>query len=308
MDAAGNITYASPNARSALSRAGWDAELENHIFGEVLETLSKSLKQATDERWRTVMNGEQLRRADFDNELGIMDLLIIPLTQGQDRIGAIVLIHNVTELRRRDQALVTKDATIREIHHRVKNNLQIISSLLEMQANSVDDSNARSALAESQSRVISMAIIHQKLYQDEILDSIDFRSFAETLYSQLKSMSGNRKQEVRLINDLPEINIKIDLIIPLGLILNELITNTLKYALSATSVLSIHLNLVERDSYFVLIYHDSGQGLPEGFDFEKSSSMGMQLIYRLSNQIGGYAEYVYEGGSTFNIHFLDGNS
>jgi two-component sensor histidine kinase len=206
-----------------------------------------------------------------------------------------------------DKALQQKSILLKEVHHRVKNNLQIISSLLEMQASSVDDSNAKSALAESQSRVISMAIIHQKLYQDEILDSIDFRSFAETLYSQLKSMSGNRKQEVRLINDLPEINIKIDLIIPLGLILNELITNSLKYALSATSILSIHLNLVERDSYFVLIYHDSGQGLPEGFDFENSTSMGMQLIYRLSNQIGGYAEYVYEGGSTFNIHFLDGN-
>ncbi len=163
LDASGNITYASPNARSALSRAGWDAELENHIFGEVLETLSKSLNQATDERWRTVMNGEQLRRADFDNALGIMDLLIIPLTQGQDRIGAIVLIHNVTELRRRDQALVTKDATIREIHHRVKNNLQTVSALLRLQSRRVEDPTASAALAEAIRRVASIAIVHETL-------------------------------------------------------------------------------------------------------------------------------------------------
>ena len=203
-----------------------------------------------------------------------------------------------------DKALKQKNILLKEVHHRVKNNLQIISSLLEMQTYSVTDEKAKSALQESQSRVVSMAIIHQKLYQDDILDSINFRAFADSLFSQIRGMSDNNKQKVRFINGFPDQIFEIDIAIPLGLILNELITNTFKYAKSNSGELYIKLLLNKKDEYLVMNYSDSGQGLPADFNFEETSSMGLQLVSRLSYQLGGYAEYRPENGSVFNIFFL----
>ena len=134
LDAKGLITYASPNARSAFNRAGWSGELESHQLGDVIESVKPKVSIPTDESWRSIMSGKNLRREEFENESGIFDLLVMPLVAGLDHIGAIVLLHNVTELRRRDRALITKDVTIREIHHRVKNNLQTVSALLRLQS------------------------------------------------------------------------------------------------------------------------------------------------------------------------------
>jgi len=126
LDVNGTIFFASPNARSALSRVGFQSELEQQKLGDVFASLSKGDNQPTDESWQTVLSGKFLRRAEYESPDGVIDILVIPLTQGEDRIGAIVLLHNVTELRNRDRALITKDATIKEIHHRVKNNLQTV--------------------------------------------------------------------------------------------------------------------------------------------------------------------------------------
>ncbi|MEN9325208.1 MAG: hypothetical protein RL414_962, partial [Actinomycetota bacterium] len=163
LDANGSITYASPNAHSALSKAGWDGDLENHVFGTLIEAISYDHGIATDEPWSVAFNGKSIRRADLDNGKAILDLLVIPLIEGGNRIGAIVLLHDVTELRRRDRALLTKDATIREIHHRVKNNLQTVSALLRLQSRRVDDPEASQALAEAVRRVASIAIVHETL-------------------------------------------------------------------------------------------------------------------------------------------------
>ena len=127
LDALGAATYASPNARSAISRLGWDNEIEGAQLGAIFDSLQRSQSIPSEESWSSVLSGKTLRRADFDNGNGIVDLLVIPLIEGGDRIGSIVLVHDVTELRRRDRALVSKDATIREIHHRVKNNLQTVA-------------------------------------------------------------------------------------------------------------------------------------------------------------------------------------
>ena len=295
LDAAGNITYASPNARSALSRAGWDAELENHIFGEVLETLSKSLKQATDERWRTVMNGEQLRRADFDNELGIMDLLIIPLTQGQDRIGAIVLIHNVTELRRRDQALVTKDATIREIHHRVKNNLQTVSALLRLQSRRVEDPTASAALAEAIRRVASIAIVHETLSTsstetvafDEIYDRI--------VYNAIELSS----RPITLAKEGTFGIFSAQQATPLALVITELIHNSLEHGLAETGD-TLRAEISRTADSCTISIIDNGGGLPEDFEWEQSSNLGLQIVLTLTeNELKGTISLTRVGDQTW---------
>jgi two-component system, sensor histidine kinase PdtaS len=132
-----------------LSRIGYQEELEQKNLGEVFSSLDKDGTQPVDESWKTLLSGKFLRRAEYDSGKGVIDLLVIPLTQGKDRIGAIVLLHNITELRNRDKALITKDATIKEIHHRVKNNLQTVSALLRLQSRRVEDPTASAALAEA---------------------------------------------------------------------------------------------------------------------------------------------------------------
>ncbi len=163
LDVNGVIFFASPNARSALSRIGFHRELEGENLGAVFLNLNKGDNQPTDESWQTVLNGKSLRRVEYESQSAVLDILVIPLTEGNDRIGAIVLVHNITELRYRDRALVTKDATIKEIHHRVKNNLQTVSALLRLQARRVTDPIAISALDEAVRRVASIALVHETL-------------------------------------------------------------------------------------------------------------------------------------------------
>ena len=163
LDVNGTIFFASPNARSALSRVGFQKELEGENLGVVFSNLNKGDTQPTDESWQTMLNGKSLRRTEYESQSAVLDILVIPLTEGSDRIGAIVLIHNITELRNRDRALLTKDATIKEIHHRVKNNLQTVSALLRLQSRRVTDPIASSALDEAVRRVASIALVHETL-------------------------------------------------------------------------------------------------------------------------------------------------
>ena len=119
LDVNGTIFFASPNARSALSRVGFQKELEGENLGVVFASLHKGENLPTDESWQTCLSGKSLRRAEYESPAAVIDILVIPLTEGNDRIGAIVLLHNITELRNRDRALITKDATIKEIQLRV---------------------------------------------------------------------------------------------------------------------------------------------------------------------------------------------
>ena len=173
LDVNGIVFFASPNARSALSRIGYQGELEQKNLGEVFSSLDKDGTQPVDESWKTLLSGKFLRRAEYDSGKGVIDLLVIPLTERKDRIGAIVLVHNITELRNRDKALITKDATIKEIHHRVKNNLQTVSALLRLQSRRVEDPTASAALAEAVRRVASIALVHETL-SNQSSESVEF--------------------------------------------------------------------------------------------------------------------------------------
>jgi len=173
LDANGIIFFASPNARSALSRVGYQSEIEKQNLGEVFASLAKGNTQPTDESWQTLLSGKFLRRTEYESTDGVLDILVIPLIEAGDRIGAIVLLHNVTELRNRDRALITKDATIKEIHHRVKNNLQTVSALLRLQSRRVEDPVASAALSEAVRRVASIALVHETL-SNQSTESVEF--------------------------------------------------------------------------------------------------------------------------------------
>ena len=281
LNAQGTTIYASPNARSAVSRLGWEKEVEGNSLGAIFDALSLPQDQPTEESWSTILSGRNLRRVDFDNSSGIVDLLVIPLIEGQERIGSIVLVHDVTELRRRDRDLVTKDATIREIHHRVKNNLQTVSALLRLQSRRVEDPIASAALAEAVRRVASIAIVHETLSASDA-ESVLFDEVYERIVHNAIELS-TRPITLRKVGEFGVLDSQIAT--PLSLVITELIHNALEHGLAESGdelVIDIHQTSRpdshgEKVSYEISI-SDNGAGLPEGFDWQTSSNLDCRLF------------------------------
>lgn len=206
-------------------------------------------------------------------------------------------------------SLSERELLLKEIHHRVKNNLQIISGLLELQKEELTEEASKAALDEGQSRVRSISLIHQNLFQNESLGSIQFKTFTNDLLKQLQEVYGQIDNPVNVILDIPEIILDIDTAVPLGLIINELTTNSYKYAFIGLK--RNELGIVLKDlgnGHFKLIYSDNGPGMKEGIDFDRVGSLGLRLIRGLASQLHGKASYSYNGLSVFEIEFKDANA
>jgi len=294
LDATGLMTYASPNARSAFNRAGWSGELEGHQLGDVIESVKPKLSTPTDESWRSIMSGKNLRREEFENESGIFDLLVMPLVAGADHIGAIVLLHNVTELRRRDRALVTKDVTIREIHHRVKNNLQTVSALLRLQSRRVEDETAKLALEEAVRRVASIAIVHETL-SNSSTESVAFDEVYDRIVHNAIELS-THKISIKKLGTFGTFDSQIAT--PLALVITELIHNALEHGLANSGEnLRIEIARTAEDCEVKII--DDGVGLPTDFNWDQSSNLGLQIVKTLTeNELKGSIALVRVGSET----------
>jgi two-component sensor histidine kinase len=294
LDASGLITYASPNARSAFNRAGWSDELEGHLLGDVIESVKPNLSVPTDESWRSIMSGKNLRREEFENESGIFDLLVMPLVAGEDHIGAIILLHNVTELRRRDRALVTKDVTIREIHHRVKNNLQTVSALLRLQSRRVEDSTAKSALEEAVRRVASIAIVHETL-SNSSTESVSFDEVYDRIVHNAIELS-THKISVKKVGSFGTFDSQVAT--PLALVITELIHNALEHGL-ADSGENLRVEIVRSTKNCEVKIIDDGIGLPTDFNWDQSSNLGLQIVKTLTeNELKGSIQLIRVGSET----------
>lgn len=198
-----------------------------------------------------------------------------------------------------------KELLLKEIHHRVKNNLQIISSLLDLQSSQIEDASALTAIEDGQSRVRSMALIHHKLYQNEDMAVVNFYDYVTQLLSQIMSTLLQNKPEIKIL--VPEdTSFDIDTAIPLGLILNELLTNACKYAFNETEspIMWIELTTLEKGHYQLAI-RDNGPGMPAAFNIKKAKSLGLRLVRRLSKQLQGKASYENQEGACFLITFKD---
>jgi len=285
LDVNGVISYASPNARSAFNRMGWDSELESFSLSDVAEKVSKERKDAHEEGLQTQLNGKALRRVEIENQGGTIDLLVLPLIQGVDRVGAIVMLHNVTELRRRERELVTKDATIREVHHRVKNNLQTVSALLRLQARRIDDPGASAALEEAVRRIASIALVHETLSSSSDA-SVAFDDVLNRLVSHALELSP-RMATLTIIRDGEFGSLEPRIATPLALVITELIHNALEHGLAeAGSHLQISVNRTE--THCEIKISDDGVGLPEEFNLLESSNLGLQIVRTLTeNELKG---------------------
>ncbi|MHA4740483.1 histidine kinase dimerization/phosphoacceptor domain -containing protein [Dyadobacter sp. MSC1_007] len=201
--------------------------------------------------------------------------------------------------------LLEKDVLMKEIHHRVKNNLQVISGLLELQSKTLTDETAREALQEGRNRVRSIALIHQNLYQFENLSTIDLKQFVNDLSRQVQSVFQSQKP-VTVDIEVPDLHLDIDSAVPLGLILNELLSNSFKYAFTHVESGEIRLSIRPTgEGRYQLVYSDNGPGLPANFDLNNATTLGLQLINDLARQIGGKVYYSSDKGAVFSINFTN---
>jgi len=290
LDAAGRVTYASPNAQSAYRRLGFQADLIGTELGSATAQLAVS-GTPVDESLMLVARGRAPRETEIDVNGTVVQLRSIPLVVGGQRTGALVLVRDVTELRRRERELLTKEATIREIHHRVKNNLQTVAALLRLQARRMSAPEARAALQEAVRRVGSIAIVHETLSHapEEIVDFDDIADRVAMMAGEVSS------PEVRVT---PKITGQFGMLpatvaTPLAMVLTELLQNALQHGFgssrsSVTDAGMIEVVAARAPELLTVTVTDSGAGLPPGFDLENTKSLGLQIVRTLvEGELGG---------------------
>lgn len=194
-----------------------------------------------------------------------------------------------------------KDVMLREVHHRVKNNLQIIISLLNLQSRYISDATTLSAFKESQNRVRAMALVHEKLYQSTDVATIDLDNYIRFLGNNLIQFFGIQGRGIKLTMDIHDIFLAIDTAIPFGLMINELISNSLKYAFPGGRKGEISIAIHRQDHTLTILYKDNGIGIPEDFDWRNARSMGLRLITALVDQLDGSIELDRTAGTLFTM-------
>lgn len=220
---------------------------------------------------------------------------------------ALVIATDITEMKKAEeqiyQNLQEKDVLLKEIHHRVKNNMQVISSLLRMQSRFIKDEDSLRMFMESQNRVRSMAIIHEKLYQSDDLANINTKQYITSLMGNLVH-SYKTEGKITIKTNVQDKLLDVNLAIPIGLIINELVSNSMKYAFNEKGG-EIELKMGKSKDKFELLIRDNGAGFPEGFDPVNTESLGMQLIVALTRQIHGEYEFFNSNGANFKISFKE---
>ena len=279
------VRFASPNAVSALHRMGI------HTYTTGLALAEVGFDQApVDQMYRT--------RAPVMVEMQRGDSSIVahglPLLDRDAVVGGIVMLRDVSDLRHRDRMLITKDATIREIHHRVKNNLQTIAALLRLQARRLQSAEARAALEESERRIRSIAVVHETLSRDAS-DVVPFDDIVRPLARLVEEASAGPEFGIRIdvegeVGDVPG-----EMATPLAVVLNELMQNAVDHAFPAPRVLGtegrVVVTLARVSGEVVIDVADDGVGLPPEFDLESSSGLGLSIVHTLvTSEMGGSLE------------------
>jgi len=220
----------------------------------------------------------------------------------------IVTFNDITENKQAEDkiqaSLIEKETLLQEIHHRVKNNMQVIVSLLDLQTNGIENKQVRDALRESKSRVQTMAAVHETLHESDKMSDIDLQSYISKIIPAIFNTYSIEPGRVTLNSDVQEVPISISQASPLGLIINELISNSLKYAFPDDRKGEITITMKKADKELELTVMDDGVGMPEGLEWRNSNSLGLKLICSLTeNQLGGSVEMERNNGTKFTIKF-----
>ncbi len=275
IDVDGITTFASPNALSAFNRMGFDDELEGESLAEVTTRLVPPSRQV-DESLPVVVTGRAPWRTDIEARGVTVSLRAIPLKDHGNRIGAIVLCRDVSELRHQEQELITKDATIREIHHRVKNNLQTVASLLRIQARRTHSEEARDALTQAMRRVDSIAVVHDTLAQG-LTQQVDFDEVFHRVLKLVAEVAAAPNTRARTRSTGHFGVLPSEYATPLALALTEVVTNAVEHGLAGREGF-VTIDATRTDENLRVTVSDTGHGLPEG---RVGQGLGTQIIRTL---------------------------
>ncbi len=299
IDVDGITTFASPNALSAFNRMGFDDELEGESLADVVAGIVPPSSEV-DESLPVVVTGRAPWRTDVEARGVTVSLRAIPLRDHGTRIGAILLCRDVTELRHQEQELITKDATIREIHHRVKNNLQTVASLLRIQARRTTSDDAREALSQAMRRVAAIAVVHDTL-SEGLTQQVDFDEvFARVLklVAEVAAAPNTRAHTKRTgqFGVLPS-----EYATPLALALTEVVTNAVEHGLAGQEGV-VTIDAQREQDHLRVSVRDTGHGLPEG---RVGQGLGTQIVRTLiQGELGGTIDWHGAGGEAGGTEVL----
>jgi PAS domain S-box-containing protein len=276
------------------------AEEQQRFVDEILPALAR------DQQWA----GERtLRHFKTNAAIPVLQTIFYITERGTDRrIGIATICRDITERKQTDARLRTsleeKEALLKEVHHRVKNNLQLITSLLNLQAAGIADPAVSELFAESRNRVRSMALVHENLYRAGNFARVAMRTHIQNLCNQLSYAYGMNGRQVQLAIEVDDLELEIDRAISAGLIINELVSNALKHAFPDGRAGRVRVELISvgKDSC-TLTVRDDGVGLPLAIDSQASDSMGLQLVHDLAHQLQGTVTIMRDGGTSFRIAF-----
>jgi len=251
----------------------------------------------------------EARLIDKNGNLRWVNVRLISIEKDNVISYILIIASDITELKKYENeiqdSLHEKEILLQEIHHRVKNNMQIISSLLSIQTRYVDDEESINVLKESQNRVKSLAMIHEKLYKSKNFNKIYLLDYIESLVWDLFYSYGIEKGRIKPILDIDDVKLNIETSVPCGLIITELVSNCLKYAFPDQREGKLEVSLKIVDDFYELTICDNGVGIPEDIDFFNTDSLGLQLVNSLTDQIDGKIEFDRSNGTKFTIIFKE---
>ncbi|CAB4927290.1 MAG: PAS domain-containing protein [Actinobacteria bacterium] len=293
LDTAGRVEFASPNAVSAFHRLGLAVDLQGASLASVVSRL-KTRPGTSDESLSVVAAGVAAGEAEIDGGAAVVTLRGLPLrSAGQQPEGSLVLVRDVTDLRRRDRALLTKDATIREIHHRVKNNLQTVASLLRLQSRRMPQGEAREALDEAVRRVGAIAVVHEvlALAPGQLVDFDDVTDRVVALAADAAGAQGGVVQREGSVGQWPT-----ERATPLAMALTELLMNAVEHGLGGGSGHLVSVTAVRSDDAVTLVVSDDGPGFSSTLD-ESATGLGLHIVRTLVvEDLGGTLDLGHVGG------------
>jgi PAS domain S-box-containing protein len=305
-----NLNY----VKMMFSRYGQQVKAGTHLFkGKLVSTaehndfwMIKSL---------AAFNGlpQNFETSFYHNDTGNttwMEVYLNPIYGADNKVSEISGIgHDITEKKISEErlrlSLKEKEVLLKEVHHRVKNNLQVISSILNLQSSYVKDRKTLEILRESQNRIKSMAYIHESLYQTKDFSSINFAEYVTNLSTNLVHSYQSFEDQVELDLKIQDLYLNLDLAIPCGLIINEILSNALKYAFPKNRRGKISIRLAHKNQEITLVIQDNGIGLPDHIDYKNTESLGLQLVVTLVDQLGGTIKLDRLKGTKFTISFMN---
>ncbi len=285
IDADGAVDYASPNALSVYRKLGLTGDLTGQVLADVTRSLVPASRRYDEETISAVLGGRVPRDTELGNGGAHIVIRAIPLSLKHAHHGALVLLRDVTQLRRRERELVTKDATIREIHHRVKNNLQTVAALLRLQSRRIDNASGRFALDEAVRRVGAIAVVHEVLSQSHE-ENVAFDEIADHLATLVADV-GAREEPVRISREGSFGLLPSEVATSIAMVLTELLQNAVEHAIPHGRRGAVVVGCERSENQLHLRVSDDGIGWSDAFDLATTTSLGMSIVQTLVGELGG---------------------